>query len=59
MLLEQPLRGPLDVDVLQRCLIEIARRHDTLRTTLDASQGSPRQVVADEVVDVGRRLHLK
>src|SRR5260221_716186 len=28
-----PLRGRLDVDALKRCLAEIVRRHESLRTT--------------------------
>ena len=40
------LRGPLDVAVLRRCLDEIIRRHETLRTTLPVVDGEPAQVVA-------------
>ena len=29
-------QGPLDVAVLERCLLEIIRRHEIWRTTLDA-----------------------
>ncbi len=36
--------GPLDVQVLERCLIEIMRRHEILRTTFD--------VVGDELVQI-------
>ncbi len=40
-----PLRGPLDVDTLRRALQEVAHRHETLRTTLDAGDGAPVQRV--------------
>ncbi len=41
------LRGPapLDVAVLERCLAEIVRRHEIWRTTFDAKDGQPFQVV--------------
>jgi aspartate racemase len=38
-------QGPLDLTVLQRCLDEIVRRHEVLRTTLMAVDGEPAQVV--------------
>jgi surfactin family lipopeptide synthetase A len=38
-------RGPLDVAVLERCLVEIIRRHEIWRTTFDAINGKPVQVV--------------
>jgi surfactin family lipopeptide synthetase A len=38
-------RGPLDVVVLERCLTEILRRHEIWRTTFDAVNGKPIQVV--------------
>ena len=37
--------GPLDVAVLERCLAEIVRRHEIWRTTFDATDGQPFQVV--------------
>src|SRR6516162_3222194 len=37
--------GTLDVVVLERCLAEIVRRHEILRTTFDSNQGQPFQVV--------------
>ena len=53
------LCGPLDVPALERSLSEIARRHQTLRTTFRPSEGRPVQVVAPAalltlpVVDLG------
>lgn len=41
-----PLRGRLDHDALQRALNELARRHETLRTTFRAWEGEPVQIVA-------------
>jgi surfactin family lipopeptide synthetase A len=38
-------RGPLDVAVLERCLCEILRRHETWRTTFDTIDGKPVQIV--------------
>src|SRR4051794_9800583 len=40
------LRGELDPAVLARCLTEIARRHEALRTTFDVHDGEPVQVIA-------------
>ncbi|WP_370640379.1 amino acid adenylation domain-containing protein, partial [Myxococcus sp. XM-1-1-1] len=37
------LRGPLQVDVLRRAFREVARRHESLRTTFTARDGSPVQ----------------
>ncbi len=37
--------GPLDVQVLERCLLEIMRRHDILRTTFDVVGDEPVQIV--------------
>lgn len=39
------LTGPLDLDVLKRCLDELIRRHETLRTTFSKQDGKPVQVV--------------
>ncbi|HEX6087530.1 MAG TPA: amino acid adenylation domain-containing protein [Thermoanaerobaculia bacterium] len=40
------LRGPLDFDALRRCLDEIVRRHDTLRTTFrENAQQEPMQII--------------
>ena len=37
---------PLDVSVLRRCLNEIVRRHEALRTTFQERSGDPVQIVA-------------
>jgi amino acid adenylation domain-containing protein/non-ribosomal peptide synthase protein (TIGR01720 family) len=39
------IKGPLAIGVLARCLGEIARRHESLRTTFAATDGTPMQVV--------------
>lgn len=38
-------QGPLDVTVIQRCLLEIIRRHEIWRTTFDVVAGQPVQTV--------------
>jgi amino acid adenylation domain-containing protein len=38
-------RGPLDAAVLERCLLEIIRRHEIWRTTFDVIDGEPVQIV--------------
>jgi amino acid adenylation domain-containing protein len=40
------LSGPLDRDVLERCLTEIVRRHEVLRATFPAVDGRPEQRIA-------------
>jgi amino acid adenylation domain-containing protein len=40
------LRGALDPAVLARCLSEIARRHESMRTTFAVHDGEPVQVIA-------------
>ncbi|HEX8559857.1 MAG TPA: amino acid adenylation domain-containing protein [Pyrinomonadaceae bacterium] len=40
------LKGRLDVPALEWALSEIVRRHEILRTTFDAPQGSPVQVIS-------------
>jgi amino acid adenylation domain-containing protein len=39
------IEGCLDIAVLQRCLDEIVRRHEALRTTFTTVEGQPRQVI--------------
>jgi amino acid adenylation domain-containing protein len=41
------LRGGLDIPVLERCFGEVARRHESLRTTFEANPitGTPEQVI--------------
>ena len=43
------LSGLLDVAVLARCLNEIIRRHEILRTTFHTTGGKPVQVIAPEL----------
>jgi acyl-CoA synthetase (AMP-forming)/AMP-acid ligase II/acyl carrier protein len=40
------LTGELDIEVLNRCLNEIIRRHEVLRTSFPAVDGEPRQVIS-------------
>jgi amino acid adenylation domain-containing protein/FkbM family methyltransferase len=40
------LAGKVEVDLLARCLAEIVRRHEVLRTTFAADLGRPVQVIA-------------
>ena len=42
------LKGPLQVDALQRALDEVVRRHESLRTTFREVGGLPFQVVAPD-----------
>lgn len=37
--------GPLDLAVLERCLLEVIRRHEMWRTTFDTVAGQPMQIV--------------
>ncbi|WP_437966994.1 amino acid adenylation domain-containing protein [Sorangium sp. So ce260] len=49
------LTGSLDVAVVERCLVEIARRHEVLRTTFAVVDGQPAQVVhPDGAPRIGR-----
>jgi pristinamycin I synthase-3/4 len=43
------LRGPLDADLLERCLAEVVRRHGALRTRIAERDGAAVQVVEPEV----------
>src|SRR3954465_7288144 len=45
ILLPTDLRGPLRVDILQRCLTLLVERHEALRVTISAVDGTPFQVV--------------
>jgi len=40
------LTGQLDIEVLDRCLNEIVRRHEVLRTSFPAVDGEPSQVIS-------------
>ncbi|HEX6862360.1 MAG TPA: condensation domain-containing protein, partial [Thermoanaerobaculia bacterium] len=50
--------GPLDGAVLARCLGEVVRRHETLRTVFAAPDGSPVQVIRPAVPFVLPRVDL-
>ena len=41
------INGPLRLDLLEKCLNEIAARHEVLRTTYPEVEGIPRPVIAD------------
>jgi amino acid adenylation domain-containing protein/non-ribosomal peptide synthase protein (TIGR01720 family) len=41
------IEGPLDVALVERCVREIVSRHEILRTTFDAVDGTPMQIVHD------------
>ncbi|HEV7551579.1 MAG TPA: amino acid adenylation domain-containing protein, partial [Candidatus Angelobacter sp.] len=43
------IRGELDVEVLERALKEVARRHETLRTYFATVHGEPQQVIEEQV----------
>jgi hypothetical protein len=43
------LQGPLDTAALRRAFQALVARHETLRTTFSASDGDPRQVVAEQL----------
>lgn len=42
--------GQLDVESLRRCLVELARRHESLRTRIVSVDGMPRQCIDDPPV---------
>ncbi|HEY2739038.1 MAG TPA: condensation domain-containing protein, partial [Thermoanaerobaculia bacterium] len=44
------LRGPLQPGVFRRALEEVARRHESLRTTFGDEQGRPVQIVAPTIL---------
>ena len=46
ILLVWRLRGPLQLDLLRRCLNLVVARHDSLRITIGSADGTPYQVVA-------------
>ena len=50
------VRGPLDLEVLQRTLDEINRRHESLRTTFREVDGQPVQVIGP-ATGLPLRLH--
>lgn len=44
------LKGKLDLAILKRCINEIIRRHESLRTTFSNIKGEPAQVIHPEMV---------
>ncbi len=40
------LKGSLNVEALERCVNELVRRHESLRTTFKSVEGEPMQVIA-------------
>jgi amino acid adenylation domain-containing protein len=44
------LEGRLDLDALQRCLHEIVRRHESLRTAIKAVKGRPVQIITPSLI---------
>ncbi len=43
------LSGPLDLEILEKSLNAIVRRHEILRTHFAAVDGGPKQIIASEV----------
>src|SRR4051794_2121481 len=43
------LPGPLSVSLLERCINEIVRRHESLRTSFGNVEGRPVQIIAPEL----------
>lgn len=43
------IKGDLDLDVLERSLKEVIRRHEILRTTFDQQDGLPVQIIAPDI----------
>jgi amino acid adenylation domain-containing protein/non-ribosomal peptide synthase protein (TIGR01720 family) len=43
------LRGPLDVDALERSFQSLVQRHETLRTAFPSVEGQPRQAIVDRL----------
>jgi hypothetical protein len=54
----QRLEGLLDVDVLERCLTEVIRRHESLRTTFEERDGQPIQLIHPVAQTVAFSLSL-
>ncbi|MFY2559116.1 amino acid adenylation domain-containing protein [Corallococcus terminator] len=53
------LRGPLDVDLLQRSLDALTRRHESLRTVFPSTDGSPVQHVLAPTPVTVRQVELQ
>ena len=43
------LKGKLDVSLIDKSLSEIVQRHESLRTTFESEEGTPLQIVTEEV----------
>jgi amino acid adenylation domain-containing protein len=43
------IRGKLEIEVLEKTVKEIVRRHETLRTRFVAVRGEPQQIIEDQV----------
>jgi len=56
--LDLPLSGPIDPDLLEQALLEIARRHEALRTTFAEQDGQPMQIVHPEPAFPMERIDL-
>ncbi|MEM7582119.1 MAG: amino acid adenylation domain-containing protein [Acidobacteriota bacterium] len=52
------LEGLLDVDILDRSLSEVVRRHEGLRTVFRSHEGRPIQVILPEIASYLRRVDL-
>ncbi|MFE3768613.1 condensation domain-containing protein [Streptomyces sp. NPDC059122] len=52
--LHESLRGPVDHEVLARCVEHVLHRHTTFRLRFAEHAGRPLQWVADEAIRVGR-----
>jgi hypothetical protein len=52
------LDGPLDADLLERCLAAVVARHEALRTTFETVDGEPRQRVRPDLRVPLERLDL-
>uniref|UniRef100_UPI0009B8455B hybrid non-ribosomal peptide synthetase/type I polyketide synthase n=1 Tax=Paenibacillus polymyxa TaxID=1406 RepID=UPI0009B8455B len=53
------IEGALDADILERCLNEIIRRHETLRATFPSSNGKPVQHIQDSMFLKLERVDLR
>ncbi len=43
------IEGPLDIEVMNKALNEVIRRHESLRTTFHSDRGTPYQQIEDEL----------
>jgi len=53
------IRGSLDVDLIDRCLADIVRRHETLRTGFVLREGLAVQQISSEVICDVERVDLR